>query len=290
MRRLALAVPRAAVSRDLALFFALVAGVASAERAAGQSAGAYTLGPGDRIRIQVAEVAELNVDLDVDEDGSLSLPVLGVVPVRGLSEERVADDLRRRLETAGVRRATVAVRLLAARSRPVTLVGAFVRPGTHPLPVGSTLLEVIFAAGGLAAGHGPTIVVRRRAENGLSDELEVAVADLLERGDPAVNLPLVAGDVVSVPPAKAITIHFLGEVAGPGTVTFAIGDRVTLLRAVARVGGLKETASKRIRILREDEEGKRQEIVADFRAILAGRDADVELLDGDVVLVKESFF
>lgn len=250
----------------------------------------YVLGPGDRVRVQVLEVPELNVDVEVAADGSLALPVLGVVPVRGSTESAVADDLRQRLVSAGVRRASVSVRVLAARSRPVTLIGAVGRPGVHPISAGATLLEVLLEGGGLAPNHGGTVIVRRRAENGLSDEVEVAVDDLFERADPTANLPLAAGDVVSVPFAKAVTVHFLGEVAGPGSVDFAPGERVTLLRAIARIGGLKETASKKIRILRDGEDGKRTELIADFKAILAGRDDDVELLDGDLVLVKESFF
>ena len=84
--------------------------------------------------------------------------------------------------------------------------------------------------------------------------------------------------------------HFLGEVASPGSLSFKNNKRVTLLTAIARVGGLTETASNKLVIKREDETGKRFEINVDYRKLLNGKEPDVELRDGDLIVVKESFF
>ena len=69
-----------------------------------------------------------------------------------------------------------------------------------------------------------------------------------------------------------------------------LNGRIGLLTAIARAGGLSETASPKIRILRATQGEKREEIKADYRRILSGRDRDVDLVDGDLVVVKESFF
>ena len=145
-------------------------------------------------------------------------------------------------------------------------------------------------AGGVTSAHGSDILIRRRAENGLSDELRISVADLIEAGAPELNIPIFAGDLINVPAARDLTVHLIGEVSSAGSLTFKPGQQVTLLTAIARAGGLSENASRKVRILRNTPSGTREEIVVDFRRILNNHDPDVELADGDLVVVKESFF
>ena len=93
-----------------------------------------------------------------------------------------------------------------------------------------------------------------------------------------------------MPPAGDVTVHLLGEVQRSGSLTFPAHRRVTLLTAIAGAGGLLETAAKKIRIKRQTASGEPREIVVDYRKILNGGEPDVELEDGDLIIVKESFF
>ena len=250
----------------------------------------YAIGPRDQVQIVVDEASTMNGEQTVAEDGTIVLPILGVVQARGLTEEQLAQRLRDRLESEGVRKATVSVTVSAYRSRPVSILGAVGQPGNHYIPgKKASLLEVLLDAGGLADGHGRAVLVRRRASNGLSDQIEIPVTELFEAGDPIVNIPIFAGDYISVPPAGEMTVHFLGEVQQPGSMTIAGNRSLTLLAAIARAGGLLETASKKIRIRRQSEAGP-TELTVDYRALLSGREADLELKDGDLIIVKESFF
>jgi hypothetical protein len=96
---------------------------------------------------------------------------------------------------------------------------------------------------------------------------------------------------VGSPVALAGPVHYLlGEVASPGAITFKSTDRLTLLAAIARAGGLSERASSKIRIQRPGADGKMTEITARYKRILSGDEPDPELRDGDVIVVKESFF
>ncbi len=110
------------------------------------------------------------------------------------------------------------------------------------------------------------------------------------RADPRVNIPLRANDLINVPTAVEITIYCLGAVARPGAVSFKSTERITLLAAIARAGGLTDRASKTLRIKRADAPPGTPEVEADYKRILAGKDADLELRQGDLVVVKESFF
>ncbi len=264
----------------------LLPGLAAQELA---STAPYRLGPRDKIQIQVDELESLDRELEVAEDGSIAVPELGRLEAEGLTAEQLAVRIRTQLESRGVRKATVEVSVTTRSSRPVSILGAVSHPGIHHVPRRATLMEVILTAG-LAEAHGPDIVVSRRAANGLADEVRITVEDLLETGDTRVNIPIFAGDLIRVPPVRELTVYFLGAVGETGSQTFRGNQLVTLLTTLVSAGGLTETASNKILIRRLDASGKRLEIAVNYRRILNGEDPDVELQDGDIISVKESFF
>ncbi len=248
------------------------------------------IGPRDKIAITVEEQPTLTGDHDVADDGTISLPVIGSVRAQGLDERELSRAIAQRLETEGLRRATVTVKVLSYRSRPVSLLGAVGTPGNRAVPARITLLELLLEVGGLREDHGQFIQVRRRAENGLSDQIQISVDELIRDGNPAVNIPIFAGDVIHVPVTSEVQIHFLGEVKNPGTLTFRSTDQVTLLTAIARVGGLTSNATNKIRIRRHGAPAGTPEIVVDYRQVLSGKAPDPQLENGDLIIVKEAFF
>lgn len=259
--------------------------------AAGAAKGqGRAIGPKDQLQIRVDELPDLPTQHEVEDDGTISLGVIGRIDVQGLSEEQLEERIRRRLLDSGLRRATVDVRVTAFRSRPVTVLGAVDSPGNHTVPGRSSLLDVLLVAGGLAEDHGGVIRVRRRAENGLVDQVEIDAEALFERGELDANLPIFPGDVINVPEAERISVLLMGEVGSVGEQVFVGAERATLLTAVAKAGGLSDAASNKIVVQRLEPSGERREIVVDFKRILNGRDPDLELRDGDLIVVKESFF
>lgn len=250
----------------------------------------YRIGPRDLLEIKVFEVAELNIDRRVSDEGSINLPLIGDVPVTGLTEAELADRLKALLESRYVQRASVSVFIKEFRSRPITVLGAVRQPGELKFSGRWTLLEAISAAGGLADNRGDTIYVLRRASNGLSDQIAIRVDDLIINANPDANIPIFSNDIINIPARVDVTIFCLGAVRSPGALNFLSTQRITLLSAVARAGGLTDRASKKLTIKRRDRSGVDVELVADFKRILAGKAPDIELMDGDVVVVKESFF
>ncbi|MGH9363213.1 MAG: polysaccharide biosynthesis/export family protein [Thermoanaerobaculia bacterium] len=253
-----------------------------------ERAPGYRIGPKDMLKIQVYEVPELGVEGRVGENGMISLPQLGDVAVAGLTAEELEARLRELLSKY-VQRPTVNVEVRDFRSKPITVIGAVRQPGALEFSGGWTLLEAITAAGGLSDGHGGKIYILRRADNGLSDQVVVSAHDLLVRADPKVNLPIFANDLINVPGTSEVTIYCLGEVATPGAIAFKSTDRITVLAAIARAGGLTDRAASRI-LIRRAGAGSGGELSVDYKRILSGKEPDVELRSGDVVVVKESFF
>lgn len=275
------------------LLAGLLASTGSAALAQGEVTGTgYRVGARDLLEVQVPQITELvSVERRVGEDGKINLPLLGDVIVVGLTDVEVRDRIRLLLEAKFVQpgAATVSVLLKEFRSRPISVIGAVKQPGPLAFPGRWTLLEALTAAGGLTPDHGEIILILRRASNGLTDQISVDVDDLLLRGVERANLPIFANDLINVPAASTITIFFVGEVRNPGAISFKSTERISMLTALARAGGLSDRASRTV-VVRRQIGNRQQEIEIDAKKLLAGRTADIELRDGDVVVVKEAFF
>jgi len=271
----------------LALAFVLARPGAAQEPA---PSGDYAVGPRDLIEVKVLELPELNVDRRVTDSGTLDLPLVGSIPVAGMT----ASDIRARVEALVlekyVNRANVSVVIKEFANKPVSVLGAVLRPGSLSISGRWTLMTAITAAGGLSEKAGSRILVLRRADNGLSDTLEIRTDDLFQNATELWNIPIQPADVINVVPRTSITVFCLGQVNSPGALQFDSEDRLTLLSVIAKAGGLSDKASNTIRIKRRGADGKDVETVVDFKRVVAGKDPDVAVHPNDVIVVKESFF
>lgn len=255
------------------------------------STGDYRVGPRDLLEIRVLEIPELNLERRVLESGNLDLPLLGQTSVSGLTATEVRDRLQALLTARYVNRANVSVTVKEFSNKPVTVLGAVGKPGPLNISGRWDLLQALTAAGGLAAGAGKRIHVLRRAENGLTDRLEIETAELFVKSSQIWNIPIFPSDIVNVPPRTTVKIFLLGEFKTPGVQEFDSDDQITLLPVVVRAGGLTDRAARgSIRIKRKGPDGNYQEFTVDYKRILSGKDPDPVLRPDDVVLVKESFF
>jgi len=240
----------------------------------------------DLVSVEVLEDDSLDAETRVTEAGTIELPHVDPVTVAGLTASEAAQALGKALEKY-LQRATVTLRIVEYRSQPITLLGALRTPGTLPFSGRWTLIDALTQAGGLTGAAGGNILVLRRASNGLSDQILIDRRELLERGNADVNIPLFPNDLINVPVATDITVFLIGEVASPGAVVFRSTDRITLLAALARAGGLTGRASNKVLVRRFESDA---ELRVNYKKLLAGSQPDVELSDGDLIIVKESFF
>lgn len=265
---------------------ALLSTAASAQDATGD----YKIGPKDLLEIRVLEIPELNVERRVLDSGAIDLPLVGQFKVVGMTALEARAQLEEILRARYVNRANVSVIVKEFANKPLSVLGAVARPGTLNASGRWTLLEAVSAAGGLSSLAGKRIYILRRAENGLSDMLEVKTDDLFRGTNAMWNIPVYPSDVINVPARSTVRIFCLGEVKSPGAHDFDTDDRLTLLSVIAKAGGLTDRAAKNIRIRRKGFDGKDTEIVVNYRAVMAGKQADPQLQADDVVVVEESFF
>jgi polysaccharide biosynthesis/export protein len=111
---------------------------------------------------------------------------------------------------------------------------------------------------------------------------------LMESGDPANNVILQAGDIVTVPHAGIV--YVLGAIGKPGGYVLA-NDRsqMTALKMLALSGGLNRTAkSDQAVIIRKDLQGQQHEQMVDLKKIVKRETEDVRLQPSDILYVPES--
>jgi polysaccharide export outer membrane protein len=268
-----------------------IAAVGPARPAAAQdSGGEFAVGPKDLLDIRVFEIPELNREARVSDSGTVNLPLLGEIPVAGMTAGQIRERLETTLKEKYVNRANVTVVVKELASRPISVVGAVQKPGSLAISGRWSLLQAITAAGGLTDRAGKKIYVLRRSSNGLADTLEVSTDDLLHGSAGIWNIPILPGDVVQVQPRENVRVFCLGEVKQPGALEFDSGDRLTVLSVIAKAGGLTDRASSSIRIKRRGSDGKDVETIANYKRIISGKEPDPTLRADDVVIVKESFF
>lgn len=260
-------------------------------RAASGAVEDYKLGPEDVIEVRVFELDQLNRTVRVSNDGNIELPLVGSLRAKGLTTNQIADQIADRLRNRYVQNPQVSIFVTQFNSQKVSLLGAVATPASYPLSGQRRLLQVLADAGSLSASAGRTLYVFRQTEDGRSARLTVPLNELLLQGDPRWNILLRAGDVISVPPEQAIAVSILGAVSSPGVHKLPVGEDATLLKAIALAGGLNDRASKKgVQIKRREADGTETVIKVNLGDLLSGKKPDVILLEGDVVVVKESFF
>lgn len=117
----------------------------------------YRIGAADELRIVMFQVPDLSETVTVDATGNLDLPLVGRVPVAGLTPREVQDDLRRRYGATYVQDPQVTVSVARAVSQRITVDGAVAQPGVYPIVGATTLLQAM----SLAHGTAPNAVLSR---------------------------------------------------------------------------------------------------------------------------------
>lgn len=114
-------------------------------------------------------------NFQVDFNGNIEFPQLGLLHAEGLTREQLADNIRKRLDTA-LRQPSVIVRFLNYR---VTVLGEVRTPGTFTMPTERvTILDALGVAGDITEfGRRDNVKVIRET-NG---QIELATIDLTSR-------------------------------------------------------------------------------------------------------------
>lgn len=159
---------------------------------------AFRFGSGDRLQVQVYRHEDLNSDLIVAPDGTITLPLLGRLQVAGKSYEELVATIEE-----GLRKyytdAAVAVNVLEVTNRKVFVVGEVGSPAVLQLTGTMHVLEALVRTGGINPDARTSNLLLVRGDPGSPAELFTIDARAMLAGDLRQNVALQPGDILVVP-------------------------------------------------------------------------------------------
>jgi polysaccharide export outer membrane protein len=241
-------------------------------------AGEVTLGAGDVLRVSVYGNPDLSLETRVSETGAITFPLLGNVPVGGLSVAAAEKKIGGLLESGGfLKKAQVNIIVSVLASQQVSVLGHVNRPGRYPVDGKRSVLDMLALAGGISA-EGGDIVSLVRTQDGKTTRTSVDVIQMVRTGALDANFDVAGGDMLYV--ERAPRFYIVGEVQRPGA--FRVERQMTVLQALSAGGGLTPRGSNNgLSITRMDAKGR--------PVTFEVKQSDLVQVD-DVITVRESWF
>ncbi|MDH6229564.1 polysaccharide export outer membrane protein [Mesorhizobium soli] len=141
----------------------------------------YQLGPGDRVRVTVFEQEGLTNTYSIDQSGYIAFPLIGPVPARGQTPQKLEAAIATKLRQGYLRNPDVSVEV--ERYRPVFVMGEVGAAGQYSYVPGLTAQKAIAIAGGFSPRANQTDVDVTRDINGKVMTGRVQTSDPLLPGD-----------------------------------------------------------------------------------------------------------
>ncbi|KJJ85405.1 periplasmic protein involved in polysaccharide export [Candidatus Omnitrophus magneticus] len=250
--------------------------------------------------IQEGDILEINiygspamhhpgVVVKVSDDGTVFMPLLGMIKLGGLKPGEAAELLNDMYLDGYFTDPQVNVFILRREGETVkrtfAITGEIARPGNYIMAGTTKLIDAVNMAGGIKpSAVTQSIEVIRAVKEG---ELERHVVDLYTGG---INFDIINKDIIRIHRFGIYVIY--GQVARPGT--YPITGPLRVSDAVITAGGFTNYASKNsVKIVRKDNvTGKNKIIKVPVSRIYRTGDIrkDAELQEGDIVIVPESLF
>ena len=158
----------------------------------------YPLGPGDKVHITVYAGGEKQQEFeaDVSPAGTLTAPLVGEIPVRGVTAFEVSNRMRAILSRDYFVDPQVLV-TVNEYARKVFVSGEVKNPGGYSVQEGLTVLSACTLAGGFTDYAAPNRVKVLRTERGKTRTIEIDLSKV--RRGKAPDVAVMAGDHIDVP-------------------------------------------------------------------------------------------
>lgn len=243
-----------------------------------------TIAAGDLLEIGIfgtdfsCNTDKTGCDVRVSDSGSIELPLVNEVRVRGLTVAQAAQLIASRFSAGGFfndPQVTVVQKEYATQG--ISVLGEVQKPGIYPLLGSHTLLQAISAAGGTTAKAGNDAKIIHSARSREAEHVDLSSANS--------SVTLTPGDTIIV--SKAGIVYVVGDVKQPtGIVMESSG--LTVLKAIAMAQGTNPTAKlNKAKIIRNGSSGH-VEIPLSLTKILSNKAEDLPLQAEDVLFIPNS--
>jgi polysaccharide biosynthesis/export protein len=285
------------------------ADAASADAGSSDGVGVkkYLLGPGDVLDLRVFNDPQFNGNYVVNDEGTIEIPfVEDPIPAKCRTDREIKADVLKALSKYLVK-PQVSLHVAEMRSRPPAVVfGAVRSPSRVQMQRKAHLLDILAFAGGVTEGAGANIQIFHPEPVMCAREYEEDVAKPVESvapkeatdirydlynladlkvGKPEANPLIHPGDIIIVP--ESPPIYVTGAVRSPTGIY--LGDGMSLMRAIAMVGGLQPVAKADAITIWRKKEGsvEPEKLVVNFNDIRKGKAKDIPLQAYDIIDVKD---
>lgn len=236
--------------------------------------------PGDMIEVNEVHEPQAHATARVAEDGSVTLPLAGVVRLQGLTETEAAHAIERALIDRGMLlHPQVTVMVTVPVGQDISIMGEVARPGVYPYTVHHRLLDLVAAAQGLTSVAGSLVTITPRNPAVAPQAVVLGAPD-------AHNPELQPGDTVEV--HKAGLVYVVGNVMRPGGFPIDPSAKLTVVRALTLAWGPTQNAALSKALLIRDQKGGRTLTELNLKRMLRGEDPDLPIQDRDIVFVPNS--
>jgi polysaccharide export outer membrane protein len=170
----------------------------------------YIIAPNDLVRFEVYKEPDLTIETRVDQDGTVSLPLVKLVRVGGSSISEARETVRQLYEKDFLVAAHVNIVLVQTsktNKEPVmvkpklrfTILGQVKKPGNHEIPEGEkiTVVQAIAIAEGFTGIANQKSVTVIRAVNGKTEKYELDVKQMMNDSK-AKPFEIKPGDMIDV--------------------------------------------------------------------------------------------
>ena len=255
--------------------------------------GPLKIGPGDVLVVTVTGgggqgAAGATIQARVRRDGTIELPLAGVVKVAGLELEDVEKTIKKRYQAEVYKEATVHVQAASVHTFSILVTGAVTTPGLVAVQRNQrNLLFAVVGAGGLSSMASGRVTLRR-----IGDTEKEVTLDLRDPEAVTTALalpPLEHGDMVGVEAANPNTVFVGGLVNGPSPQAYPPGTQVSVLQALAAAGGLRtDVIPREATLIRRMPNGKEVHVKLDLNRLGTGKDPNIQLAAGDILWVPHT--
>lgn len=236
-------------------------------------------------------------------DGTIALPLLGLIEVAGKSLKEVNDELNKEMKNYYLF-ANVTVGMAEAAPDTVLVLGQIKKQGYVKVSVGTTVSQIFKESGGVESRADLEHVLVRKKETG--NVYMIDILSVLEKGDVGQDIMLQSGDLVVIPEGEAeisyenyagspflpqeFEVKVLGAVKRPDVYLAKPGDN--LATALAKAGGPAPHAKNNsILLVRQDGTMRTWKVISFKQADLVPTGnqtiASIALRPNDFIIVED---
>ena len=257
----------------------------------------FTLGPGDRLELELLGEPLSKTTTVVGPDGKLYFDILPGIDVWGMTPAQAKEALEAELGKFIRQQPQVSMTLRAIESKRVWILGRVQAPGVYPISTPMTLLEAVSVAGGTmslssfqdqsAAGIAEELAdLRRSFVIRQGKVIPINFERLIKQGDISQNIYVQPDDFVYFPAATSREVYVLGAVQQPRPVPYTEG--LTVAGAVASAYGTLDGAYMHHVAVVRGSLAEPELTIVDYKRVIRGEALDMELQPNDIVYVPFS--